>query len=200
MKKKILALVLVLVLLLTAVVGGTLAYFTDTKEAKNTFTLGNVKIELDEGDWKDPTNVAPGITYAKEPVVKNVGINSAWIRVNVTLSDAPAFIAAAEAHGIKDLSTVFTVAEDFDQKWTRADVSQDAKTLTYSYYWNTELAPGEKTDALFTAVTIPAAFNSEEMAAIGADFTITVTAHAIQVDGLGDIETAFAAYDAAQTE
>ena len=46
MKKKILALCLVVALAVTAVVGGTLAYFTDTDDAKNTFTVGNVNIEL----------------------------------------------------------------------------------------------------------------------------------------------------------
>ena len=46
MKKKILVLCLVVALAVTAVVGGTLAYFTDTDDAENTFTVGNVKIEL----------------------------------------------------------------------------------------------------------------------------------------------------------
>lgn len=48
MKKKILALSLCVVMLAIAIVGGTLAYFTDTKSATNTFTVGNVKIELIE--------------------------------------------------------------------------------------------------------------------------------------------------------
>ena len=48
MKKKILALCLVVALAVTAVVGGTLAYFTDTDEATNTFTAGGVKIDLIE--------------------------------------------------------------------------------------------------------------------------------------------------------
>ncbi len=46
MKKKILAMSLCVVMLAIAIVGGTLAYFTDTKSATNTFTVGNVKIEL----------------------------------------------------------------------------------------------------------------------------------------------------------
>lgn len=46
MKKKIIALCLVVALAATAVIGGTLAYFTDTDAAKNTFTVGNVKINL----------------------------------------------------------------------------------------------------------------------------------------------------------
>ena len=45
MKKKITALCLCVALLAVAVVGASLAYFTDTKSATNTFTVGNVKIE-----------------------------------------------------------------------------------------------------------------------------------------------------------
>ena len=48
MKKKILSLCLVLALAAVAVVGGTLAYFTDTDEATNTFTTANVEIDLIE--------------------------------------------------------------------------------------------------------------------------------------------------------
>ena len=48
MKKKVLALSLCVVMLAIAIVGGTLAYFTDTKSATNTFTVGNVEIELIE--------------------------------------------------------------------------------------------------------------------------------------------------------
>lgn len=48
MKKKILSMALVVALAATAIVGTTLAYFTDTKDATNTFTVGNVEIELIE--------------------------------------------------------------------------------------------------------------------------------------------------------
>ena len=48
MKKKILTLCLVICLAATAIIGGTLAYFTDTDEATNTFAVGNVKIDLIE--------------------------------------------------------------------------------------------------------------------------------------------------------
>ena len=48
MKKKILVLCLVVALAVTAVVGGTLAYFTDKDEATNTFTAGGVDIALIE--------------------------------------------------------------------------------------------------------------------------------------------------------
>ncbi len=48
MKKKILALILCAMMAATAVVGGTLAYFTDTDAAKNVMTTGNVKIVQNE--------------------------------------------------------------------------------------------------------------------------------------------------------
>lgn len=51
MKKKILAICLCLVLAAVAVVGASLAYFTDSKSATNTFTVGNVKIELIESRY-----------------------------------------------------------------------------------------------------------------------------------------------------
>ena len=48
MKKKITALALVICLLAVAVVGGTMAYFTDEAEQTNTFTAGKVDIILYE--------------------------------------------------------------------------------------------------------------------------------------------------------
>ena len=47
--KKSIALVLALVLVVGGVVGGTIAWLTDeTEEIKNTFTVGNIDIELAE--------------------------------------------------------------------------------------------------------------------------------------------------------
>ena len=51
MKKKLLSLALVVVMAATAIVGTTLAYFTDTDAEKNTFTVGNVKIDLIESQY-----------------------------------------------------------------------------------------------------------------------------------------------------
>ena len=48
MKKKITAIFLCVALLAIAIVGASLAYFTDTDQATNTFTVGNVKIDLIE--------------------------------------------------------------------------------------------------------------------------------------------------------
>lgn len=56
MKKKILALSLALGVFALILSAGTLAYFTDSKSATNTFTVGNVKIELKEQQRKIDDN------------------------------------------------------------------------------------------------------------------------------------------------
>ena len=79
MKKKLTAIFLCVALVAIAIVGASLAYFTDTKSATNTFTVGNVKIDLIEskfhregndnsGDTSipDPQNTASGMEYVTD--------------------------------------------------------------------------------------------------------------------------------------
>ena len=79
MKKKLLVLSLCVALAAIAIAGASLAYFTDTKSATNTFTVGNVKIELLEsrfhrqgsgssGDTSipAPTQTASGMKYVSD--------------------------------------------------------------------------------------------------------------------------------------
>ena len=95
MNKKILTLVLVAALALTAV-GGTMAYFTDNDAKTNTFTMGDVKIHIDEwmekdGKWApytDEQKLAP-IAQSKAPFNKmvetvNDGSEDAYIRTFIT--------------------------------------------------------------------------------------------------------------------
>lgn len=100
MKKKTLALVLALTLLVAGVVGSTLAWLTDqTAEVKNTFTVGDINIGLTETttDYK----MVPSNTIAKDPTV-TVKANSeaCWLFVKVTEStDLKDFITYAIAEG-----------------------------------------------------------------------------------------------------
>ena len=98
MKKKITALCLCVALLAIAVVGASLAYFTDTKSAKNTFSVGNVKIDLIEQektvnglvDFKQDKTLVPGKSndgnaVSKIVTVKNTGDNAAWVWVELRI-------------------------------------------------------------------------------------------------------------------
>ena len=70
MKKKITAICLCVALLAIAIVGATLAYFTDTKAATNTFTVGNVKINLIESKFHREGNDNSGDTSIPDPTHK----------------------------------------------------------------------------------------------------------------------------------
>ena len=195
MKKKIITVCLLLSIISALAIGGTLAYFTDNETKENVFVMGEVDIELTETEWTAPDKVYPGIAYDKNPVVKNVGDDAAWIRVDVTLSDAQAFIAAATKYEIDDLSVIF-IGHD-EQKWTLAEKNRDTAkdTLTYSYYYNDLLSADASTEAIFTQVKIPGQFNVADMAAIGDNFTITIQAHAMQTaDDYDTVQEAFDAY------
>ena len=79
MKKKIVALCLCVALAVVAIGGATLAYFTDTKTAENTFTVGNVKIELLESSLHRENAGYPNGTTEAQLNPKN---SELWSNVN----------------------------------------------------------------------------------------------------------------------
>lgn len=103
MKKKILAIALV-VALLAIIVTGSLAYFTAQDKVTNTFTVGSVKIEIYEneeateedtiefGKLTPVVNVndpAADESYLEKVVdVKNTGANDAYIRTHIAIPSA----------------------------------------------------------------------------------------------------------------
>lgn len=112
-KTKALLMSLCAVLLVAASVLGTMAYLTDSKDVKNTFTVGNVAIKLDEAKVdengtqvvdKDGNPVArvteneykllPGHTYVKDPTVTVLAPSvESYVRMKVTFNKASQIIA-----------------------------------------------------------------------------------------------------------
>ena len=82
MKKKILVLCLVVALAVTAVVGGSLAYFTDTDNKTNTFTTGKVDITLNETFEEQTAKLLPGKNIAKIVNVTN-NQEDAYVRLHI---------------------------------------------------------------------------------------------------------------------
>ena len=103
MKKKLLAIFLCVALVAIAGVGASLAYFTDTDSAKNTFTVGNVKIDLIESRFHREGNDNSGDTSIPDPTHK------------VTADD-----------GMKYVTTDHTM-------FTDDEIKEDAKTYQESY-------------------------------------------------------------------
>ena len=96
MKKKSLALVLALAMIVVCVVGGTLAWLTDkTAPVKNTFTYGDINIKLEEtgatvaadGSATKEFKMIPGYTIAKDPkVTVEAGSEKCYLFVKVDKS------------------------------------------------------------------------------------------------------------------
>ena len=105
-KRRILAIAMSLCIVAILAVGASLAYFTDTQSATNTFTVGNVKIELIEQEKTDeglkeftqnkplvPGKSNDGNAVSKIVTVKNTGKNAAWVWVDLKI---PAYLVSSE--------------------------------------------------------------------------------------------------------
>ncbi len=83
MKKKLTAIFLCVALVAIAIVGASLAYFTDKDEATNTFTMGNVKIDLQETFNKENAVLRPGSQTTnkieKKVWIENTGSENAYV-------------------------------------------------------------------------------------------------------------------------
>ena len=87
MKKKIVSLVLVFAMALALGIGGTIAWLTDTTgEVMNTFTVGNIDIELEETTGSE-YKMVPGNTLSKNPTVTvKAGSEKSWVFVKIEKS------------------------------------------------------------------------------------------------------------------
>lgn len=206
MKKKILAVSLVVSLVALAALGATLAYFTDTSTVANTFTLGNIKIALTETVANDGeqtqvideedggfeyTSVVPGDVLTKEPVIKNTGDNDAYVFMKLTLSDASGL-----AELLPDLATQ-NVINFSDANWNFISNTVDGSGNRVIWIgYKTVLAPNATTAAPFSTITIPTSWDNDDMASLGENFSLTVDAYAIQADNIADLTAAYTALQA----
>ena len=166
MKKKILAMCLVVALAMTAIAGATLAYFTDTDAKTNVFTSGDVAIKLIEQQRRDDQdqnhydpflgkNHAKLIPYtgeegtmvlAKNYVdkivnVENKGSEDAYVRVLVAVP-----VALKDALHIDWNSKAWSDAKVIGQAMIQDD-TQAEKVLcdVYSTTYQKALKPGATT-------------------------------------------------------
>lgn len=184
-RNKALLLTLCAMLLVVASVLGTVAYLTDRAEVKNTFTVGNVKITMDETDVDNSTpnkdrdtantyKLLPGHVYTKDPI----------IHVDASSEDCYLFVKVVnEITAIEDSTN--TVAAQMAAKGWKA---VDGQSGVYVYVGTAAdatapLAVSAKTDVtVFEKIQIAGTVNGTTLAAY-AGKTITVTAYAIQKDG-----------------
>ena len=224
MKKKIIAFAMVVAMLAIAVVGGTLAYFTDDDEATNTFTVGSIEIDLlesnyqrvvdnvDDADIKADAltydtsvdNILPGQQIRKAPYVLNTGKNAAYVRVRAILEkdeDDCLYLmetTTAQEDGSIVVSYIFKDAAGnvLVESDNYNNAPADFATVEYVYTYTEAIEPGEMTYwPAFWQYRIANHLNQEETARFDLD-KIVVQAEAIQAETFADYVAAFAAFDA----
>lgn len=211
MKKKLMT-VLALVLVIAMSVAGTYAYLTSEDTVTNTFTVGNVQIKLDEakanadgslveGAARVDANsykLLPGHTYNKDPMVTVLeGSESSYVKMTVTFTKAAELDAIFASKGA-DMTSIFNGYDSAN--WIYKGNTKNAdNTRTYEFWYKEAVAAPTADvalDALFDSITVPGTIDNDQLATIKG-MTITVNAYAIQADGFGTAEAAWAAYSAA---
>ena len=173
------------VLLVVGTALGTLAYFTDSDVATNTFTVGKVDITLDEAAvnadgtpiadaarvTKNEYHLIPGGTYTKDPTI-HVSADSANCWVYVKVDNGLSKIEAADN----------TVAAQMKAKgWTLIDEEKNI----YAYPTMVAKDAADKDVRVFDSFTIDGNAVSNAILKTYEDAEISVIAYAIQADGFG---------------
>ena len=185
--RKMLAMLLSMMLVAVVAIGGTYAYLTSTTGVvKNTFTVGNVNITLDEakvGVYGDAVEGAarvtentykliPGHSYTKDPTVHvTAGSEKCWVFVKVV-------------NGIASIEADTKIAAQMNtNKWVALPGVENV------YYYETAV------DARNEQVNLPVfgTFTLTGTADVAAytGKTITVQAYAVQADGFGTAAAAW---------
>ena len=93
--------------------GGTMAYLTDQGSVTNTFTVGQVQIDLTEPDYPgnntpDVENLVPNEEVPKNPLVTNTGTTDAIVFMTVEVPRANVTLAADDGtKGTKEIQDLF---------------------------------------------------------------------------------------------
>ena len=216
-KKKALAAILAVALIVCVAIGASLAYLQDkTEVATNVFTLGKVDIKLDEAvvdddgvatderteEGNDNYHLLPGQTVDKDPTVTVLGgSEECYVRVFVTLDHADVIYQIYQAHDMTLDSALDFFGGYDDSIWvpvsmSSADISDGKLTVEFRYYdtvpysaEDTELEP------VITTVTLPAFVNNTDTALLPDGFNVDVYAEAIQAKGFDDADAAWAGFD-----
>lgn len=171
--KKALFIMLSAALIVCATVAGTLAWLTDTTEpVVNTFTVGDINIELKETTGKT-YKMVPGIELVKDPAVTvKAGSEACWLFVKVVKSgNFDSFMTFEMADGwiaLSGYAGVYYRNVDATNADTGFDVLKNNKVTVRDTVTKTMLEDA-KTNAP----------------------TLTFTAYAVQKDGIDDADTAW---------
>ena len=177
-KRTLVAGLLAVVLVLTTVIGGTLAWLTAKTDAVvNTFTVGNIDIALEETTGEE-YKMVPGTVLSKDPVATVEGGSEAcWLFVEVNNSaNLEEYVSFKYVTDWNELAAEnSTTHKVLWRKVAASDADQDFPILL-----NDQVKIGSDV----TKAQIDALYN--EQGAVNAELlpTMSFTAYAIQQDNL----------------
>ena len=195
-KKKVLVLALAVCLIATLSIG-TLAWFSAEDEIKNDFLFatddeGKPDFSVDvteEGDPEDDglkyEDILPGDVYDKKATVTNTGAYDQYIRVIVEISDGQAWRdALGTDYAFENCFIGFDPAMWLQPIGVNNYIPGVDKIVIVAYY-NGILTP-DQSITLFEQVKIPEELTVDQADTLAGGFDITVKAHAIQADNVGN--------------
>lgn len=174
---------LALVLVIGCAVGGTVAWLTaQTDSVVNTFTYGDINIDLKETTGND-YKIIPGVDIEKDPkVIVKANSEACWL-----------FVKVEEGGTFVDNNVTYSIADgwmqDNDTKipanvyYRKVDAVED-DTSFYVLKGNTEYPNG--------VVTVSEDLTKDKIKDIKDKPTLTFTAYAVQQDGIADAAAAWA--------
>lgn len=213
---KLLLIIVCAVLIVACGIMSTLAFLTDRESVTNTFTVGDVQIEVDESvvtpdgepefdgngnpvreQQGNEYHLVPGKTYPKDPVLTvKAGSEPCYVRMQVTLNC------------ISELKAIF--GDDFlpenyidgwdRNKWLVTSVTDNGdNTVTYEFRYHTtvDVLDAQQDlllEPLFTHFTVPAELTGEQLLTVS-DLEIHVVGNAIQAESFASADAAWAAFE-----
>lgn len=177
-------------------VGNTLAYLTDSEAHTNTFTYGDVHLDLVETNWNKTASfkMVPNRTIQKNPKAINTGKEPEWVIIKVDMPYVPSGIVVNKSTGKPKAAAntpAFLMNTVNPASWQLLNngpvFNSSNKIATYVYGYKTTLSASASTTELFTTVTLDnfldgTTFNSSD---------IVVTAYGVQAEGVANVATAW---------
>lgn len=206
-KSKKIKLAIVSVMLVACLaVAGISAYFTDGADVTNTFTIGEVNLDLTEPSYPgndDPEvkDITPNAEIEKDPTITNTGKNDEYVFLTVTVPYAENLVVANAAGEKQPAAAELELfSYTLNDGWTQVgQVVQNKtdKTNTYIYAYGSEtkltVLPADDdtstqdvaeniTPALFDSVTFVNAVEGQGLE--NKTKEIAIKAYGIQADNL----------------
>ena len=183
--------------------GALSAYMASSETATNTFTAGEVKIDLREPSWKpeDGKHLVAKQTVLKDPKIRNTGKNPAYVfmTVQVPVRTLTLYNNAGRKEEYSETTELFDLKKNVNGNYeTLSDTNsgnwvllkdrsnygtKDESFTTYVYAYRVPVSPSATSDALFDAVQLKNVIEGySEMSKISTkdEYPITINGYAIQ--------------------